>query len=118
MAGGSTGGDGRRSVERRSRKVSRRRKLRVGRKVGPEGRSPAKVGDESEGLPEGWSPTQVGGRSEGKPEDWSVAQAADRPDGWPLDLMPIFSRRLSWKAMPEGWQTTQVGSQSESEAEG
>jgi hypothetical protein len=118
MAGGSAGGDGRRSVERRSRKVSRRRKLRVGRKVGPEGRSPAKVGDESEGLPEGWSPTQVGGRSEGKPEDWSVAQAADRPDGWPLDLMPIFSRRLSWKAMPEGWQTTQVGSQSESEAEG
>jgi hypothetical protein len=59
MAGGSAGGDGRRSVERRSRKVSRRRKPRVDRKVGPEGRSPAQVGDESEGLPEGWSKAQA-----------------------------------------------------------
>jgi hypothetical protein len=109
MAGGSAGGDGRRSVERRSRKVIRRRKPQVDWKVGPEGRSPAQVGDESEGLPEGWSPTQVGDRLEGKPEDWSVAQAADRPDGWPLDLIPIFSRRLSWKATLEGWQTAQVG---------
>ena len=77
MAGGSAGGDGRRSVERRSRKVGRRRKPQVGRKVGPEG--------------------------------CSKAQAVEQQDGWPLDLMPIFSRRLSWKATPEGWQTTQVG---------
>jgi hypothetical protein len=86
MAGGSAGGDGRRSVERRNPKVSRRRKLRIGRMVGPEG-------------------------------CWK-AQAEERQDGWPLDLTPIFSRRLRWKATPEGRQTTQVGGQLESEAEG
>jgi hypothetical protein len=47
-----------------------------------------------------------------------MAQAGEQHDGWPLDLTPIFSRRLRWKAMPEGWQTTQVGGWPESEAEG
>jgi hypothetical protein len=85
MAGGSAGGDGRRSVERRNWKVSRRRKPRVGRKVGSEG--------------------------------CLKAQAGEQQDGWPLDLTPIFSRRLRWKATPEGRQTTQVVGWLESEAE-
>jgi hypothetical protein len=51
MAGGSAGGDGRRSVERRSQKVGRRRKPRVGRKVGPEGCSKAQAIEQQDGWP-------------------------------------------------------------------
>jgi hypothetical protein len=78
MAGGLAGGDGRRPVERRSPKVSRRRKLRVDRKVGSEGWSKAQAGEQQDGWPldltddfsrrlswkatqEGWQTTQVGG---------------------------------------------------------
>jgi len=85
MAGGSAGGDGRRSFERRSRKVNWWRKLQVDRKVGPEGWSKAQAGEQQDGwpldltadvsrrlswmaTPEGKQTTQVGGQPESEAE--------------------------------------------------
>jgi len=61
MAGGSAGGDGRRSFERRSWKVGRRRKLLVDRKVGPEGWLKAQAGEQQDGWPLDLIPISVGG---------------------------------------------------------
>jgi len=83
-------GASRKSAGRLSRKITRRRKLEIGRKadrkIGKRRKSQvdAKVGPESwpetrvegwlKGGPEGWSPTQVGGWSEGKSKDLTVGK--------------------------------------------
>jgi len=94
MAGGSAGGDGRRSGRRRNRKAGWRRKSKAGGKVGSEGWLKAQAGK--------WT----GRLAEGSDSRWRVR-------GWDWKAEPERgSRRKSevdWKARLKGWSPVQIG---------